>query len=120
MQDIACSSSGIILGIKLVKSKNVRDANSDANEIQHMGHGTKVLVDLTEPWSGKVRIVCADIYFASVEAAETLLRKKLRFIGVIKTATKRFPITNFGEKELAQKGEFHCLTSSLTCGSEKK
>jgi hypothetical protein len=36
--------------------------------------------------------VCADSYFASVQAAEHLLSMGLKFIGVVKTATRKFPI----------------------------
>ena len=36
--------------------------------------------------------MCADSYFASVAAAKALKSIGLRFIGVVKTATKEFPL----------------------------
>jgi Transposase IS4 len=55
-------------------------------------HGTSVLSYLVSPWSGTNRIVCADSYFASVQGAEHLLSMGLRFIGVVKTASRKFPM----------------------------
>jgi hypothetical protein len=50
-------------------------------------HGTVVLARLVRPWHEKGdRIVCADSYFVSVEAALHLRARGVRFIGVVKTA----------------------------------
>lgn len=42
------------------------------------------------------RAYVADSHFASVEASEVLFENNFRFIGVVKTATKRFSVGFFG------------------------
>ncbi len=53
-----------------------------------MLHGTAVARRQFAPWAGSHRVVCADSYFASVSTAEALIDMDLKFIGVVKTATK--------------------------------
>ena len=68
-------------------------------------HGTKVMLSLLKGWrSAKPRIVCADSYFASVGAARRLFEYGFRFIGVIKTATKGFPIKFLGLVMMLERG----------------
>ena len=42
------------------------------------------------PWAKTDRIICADSYFASFSADEELWNNGLWFIGIIKTATRKF------------------------------
>ena len=44
------------------------------------------------PWANTDRIIFTDSYFASVPSSEEFWRHGLRFIGVIKTATRQFPM----------------------------
>ena len=62
------------------------ESDSDLN------HGTNVLIDLVKPLANTDRVVVADSYFASVQAAKALFNMGLRFIGTVKTATKGFPM----------------------------
>ena len=56
------------------------------------GSGTSSLLRLTRYWSGSDRTVVADSAFASLKTAEALHKhRSLRFIGLVKTAHKRFP-----------------------------
>ena len=55
-------------------------------------HGCNVLVELARPWANTDRVVVADSYFASVQAALRLKAMGLRFIGTVKTATRGFPM----------------------------
>ena len=55
-------------------------------------HSCKVLKELIEPWYHTHRVVCADSYFASVSTAKELMRLGMRFIGVVKTASKQLPM----------------------------
>jgi hypothetical protein len=58
--------------------------NDEANEL---GHGCKVMLHLLQfLTSAKCHIVCADSYFASVQAACCLFDFNFQFIGVVKTA----------------------------------
>lgn len=49
--------------------------------------------------------MCADSYFASVAYAEMLLLLGLKFIGVIKTATKKYPMQYLSRLELCERGQ---------------
>jgi hypothetical protein len=61
---------------------------------------------LLDPWIGQsARIVCADSYFASVGAALELKKLGFRFIGVIKTATKEYPMSYLQGLELQRRGD---------------
>ena len=57
-----------------------------------MNHGTNVLIDLVRPLANTDRVIVADSYFASVQAASALFNMGLRFIGTVKTATRGFPM----------------------------
>jgi hypothetical protein len=59
---------------------------------------------LLHPWFNTGRVVCADSYYASVHAAEELLHHGRRFIGEVKTETRRYPMRFLPEFEL----QSHC------------
>jgi len=65
-------------------------SNNDADNA-HL-HGCNVLHELVYPWGCSDRIVVADSYFASVPAAIRLFGIGLRFIGVLKTAIREYPM----------------------------
>ena len=52
------------------------------------------------PWANTDRIVSADSYFESVPAAEELWNNGLRFIDVIDTETRKFPMVYLSNTEL--------------------
>ena len=61
-----------MLRLKLVKGVDLPGVEEEvfgANETSLL-HGTNVLKQVVAPWFGSDRIVCADLYFASVGAAE--------------------------------------------------
>ena len=62
-----------MIQIWLVKTKVEEEANSIAEEVEGMSHGTKVLLELVDKWADTDRIVCVDSHFASVPASEALL-----------------------------------------------
>jgi len=76
-----------------------------------MNHGTKVLMDLIQPWTMANRLVCADSYFSSVQTAINCRNKKTKYIGVVKTATKNYPMKALAEVELGSKGDRYPLVS---------
>ena len=89
-----------MLRLKLVKNTEAEEDGSHENESnQGLIHGCIVLKELVEPWYYTARTVCADSYFASVSTATELLRLGLRFIGVVKTATKKYPQKYLSELE---------------------
>ena len=121
IQDIACGEPQIILGLKLVKSANetAREREEHFERTNH-NHGTNILLNLSAPWGDKERILIADSYFAFIDAAEALLKNNLKFIGVLKTATSRFPVKYFGQQEMFRKGSFNYLSSTLIANGETK
>lgn len=90
IQNACCSSSGVMLRLRMVKTKREEDR---LNELPHdINHGSAVLKELVGPWAESGRVVVADSYFAAVEATRELYKIGLRFVGVVKTATKRYPM----------------------------
>ena len=62
------------------------------------------------------RCVCADSYFTSVNAVTVLRMMGLRFIGVVKMATKKFPMSYLSNLELVQCGDYKGLVARGTDG----
>ena len=63
-------------------------------------HGCNVLTELVDPWANTGRTVVADSYFASTQSAVRLWQLGFRFIGIVKTATKGYPMQHLGRVEL--------------------
>ena len=61
---------------------------------------------LFAPWRNNGRVVCADSYFASVPCAIAMRDMGLRFIGVVKTATNKYPQHYLSTFELPEKGDY--------------
>ena len=85
------------------------NADKVVGDENNLLHGTKVFKQVVSSWFGSNRIFCAESYFASVGAAEELFRNGLRFIGVVKTATRGFPKTFLTSVELESCGDFFAL-----------
>lgn len=56
-------------------------------------------------WAGLGRIVWADSYFASVEAGVHLRAHGLRFIGVVKTATRKYRMQELSRRPARERGD---------------
>ena len=100
IKDAACGKSKIMIRLKLVKTSTEEEANSTYEHGDGVLYGTKVILELVRPWANTNRLVCGDSYFASVGAALSLMNIGLRFIGVVKTATKKFPMKYLSEIEM--------------------
>ena len=110
IQSAACGRSGIMIRLKLVKTADEEDRRQD--ETQDAGaeddgllHGASVMKELVLSWLHTDRIVCGDSYFASVPAAQMLSRNGMRCIGVVKTATRHYPIAYLSRVELHDHGD---------------
>jgi hypothetical protein len=119
IQNAADGVSGVMMQLKLVET-----AESEVYHVMEgedgLLHGTVVLKRLLQPWAGKGdRVVCADSYFASVGAAEELEKMGLGFIGVVKTATKRFPTAYLSAIELHNRGDFRGVYTKDANGDAK-
>ena len=93
-----------MLNLSVVTTAEYRkdDAESDEDDLPH---GVAVLKKLVAPWAGTTRVVCADSYFASVAAARHLLGMGLRFIGVVKAATRGYPVSTLSTLPLEDRSE---------------
>ena len=108
IQNSACGRSGIMLRLQLVTTADDEAERTTAEE-RNLLHGTAVLCRLVEPWAGSSRTVCADSYFASVEAAVTLASMGMRFIGVVKAATRNFPMAELARRPACERGDRACM-----------
>jgi len=116
IQNVACGRSGIMMCLKIVTTAADQAANISATE-RGLLHGTAVLQQLVAPWKGSGRIVCADSYFASVEAAEALRSSGLSFIGVVKTAHRLFPMASLSSRELRARGDHASMVHADATGT---
>ena len=110
IQSAACGRSGIMIRLKMVKTADEEDrqhelASGEGNNEQGLLHGATVMKELVLPWLHTDRIVCGDSYFASVPAALMLSRNGMRFIGVVKTATRQYPMGYLQRVELQDRGD---------------
>jgi Transposase IS4 len=87
IQNTACGRSGIMLAFQLVTTPLDRK-ESELESDGDLLHGTAVLSRHFSPWAGSGRIVKADSYFSSVEAALHLRDLGMKYVGVVKTATR--------------------------------
>ena len=118
IQDAACGVSGVMLRLKLVKTPEAEDAAEQYDD-QDLNHGCKVLKQLIHPWIRTNRVVCADSYFASVSTAMELKRLGMRFIGIVKQATKMFPQAYLQQLEFGGRGEWKGVATKDEQGEEK-
>lgn len=107
IQDACCGRSGVMLQLLLVKTKREQE-NTLVHEVND-NHGTAVLKKLVQGWAFSDRIVCADSYFASVNCCLALKNMGLKFVGVVKTATKKFPMGVLTSKRLHLRGDRYGL-----------
>lgn len=85
--------------------KQVLDySDTDTNEeTTGLLHDTKVFKELVGSWSGSGRLVCADSYFASLQAVEVMVQEGLKSIRVAKLATKKQPMKNVKSIEMQKR-----------------
>ena len=87
IQNAACGRSGVMIGLKVVKTAEEENASAVTDDDGN-NHGANVLKFLVEPWVRMDRCVCANSYFASINAVTVMRTMGLHFIRVVKTATK--------------------------------
>ena len=104
IQNSCCGRCGIMMRLKLVKTAE-EEATHQEEHPDGMLHGTKILLFLVKPWLHTNRTTVGDSYFASVGAAYALDERGMGFIGVVKTATKKFPMAYLSNIELQQRGD---------------
>ena len=105
-----------MISIKIVTTAeeehgNVQQVHSEDGRAT-LNHGTLVMLKLLKLWTGNTRttrVVCADSYFASVQSLRELRRNGFLFIGVVKTATREFPMAHLQQQVLPSRGDQYSL-----------
>ena len=115
IQNAACGHSGVMIRLKVVKIAEEENASAVTDDNSN-NHGTNVLKFLVEPWVRTDHCVCADSYFMSVNAVTVTKSMGLHFIGVVKIATKKFPMSYLSNLELVQHGVYKGLVARGTNG----
>ena len=115
IQNTVCGHSGVMIRLKIVKTAKEENASAVTDDDGN-NHGTNVLKFLVEPWVRTDRCVCADSYFMSVNAVTVMRMIGLRFNGVVKMATKKFPMSYLSNLELVQHGDYKGLVARGTDG----
>ena len=110
IQNAACGRSGVMIQLKVVKTAEEENASAVTDDDGN-NHGTNVLKFLVEPWVRMDHCVCANSYFASVNAVTVMRMMGLHFIRVVKTATKKFPMSYLSNLELVQRGDYKGLVA---------
>jgi hypothetical protein len=94
-----------MMRLELVKTVEEELTHLVVSRDAALNYGTVIINSLVYPWIVSDRIECADSYFASVRAAAELKWLRLRFNGVMKTATKRFHLVYLSWLELRDRGD---------------
>jgi hypothetical protein len=92
LKSMADASSGIILKLELMEGKDRNRAKKYENVFK--SH-TAITLRLVEDYFGTARTVIADSAFSSVDTCSALLDHGLYFLGIVKTASSRFPKAYF-------------------------
>ena len=87
-----------------------KDLDLDPKEAEN-GKGTRVLLELMKTWLGSNRLVTADTYFASTEAALALKERDINFTGNVKQYNAAFPKAYLDTLILSKRGDWHMLAS---------
>ena len=100
-----------MMQLKIVETPEEEQANIQEDKHGQL-HGTKIMLRLLKPWyNDGERVVCRDSYFASVTAVKVLKNVGFRLIGVIKTATKQYPIAHLQNVEINERRDSRALLS---------
>jgi hypothetical protein len=116
LKSIADAETGILLGLEVMEGSERQKQKKYHAEF---GEGTAVLLRLVEPYVSSERTVVADSAFSSVKTLEQLHNRGLYFMGMVKTASKRYPKKSLEEwyKEGQPRGTFKILQSNTNDGS---
>jgi hypothetical protein len=93
----------MMLRLQLITPEDRKESELESDG--YLLHGAAVLSRLFSPWAGSGRIFTVDSYSSSVEAALNLRDFGLIYVGVVKTATRRFPKAYLGQETLQNRGD---------------
>lgn len=110
VKNAADSVTNIMLRLEINEGK---DEMSKKMWQKDFGAGTATTLRLLEPWFGSGRIVLGDSWFASVKTAVQLYERGLFFMGIVKTATKKFPLKEIRDRCPEGRGECVYATTKV-------
>ena len=99
IQDTSYGKSKTMIQLKLIDTTTKEGANNIVENNNGMLYCIHIRIELVLPWDN-FNHVSTDSYFASVRVSKILKRIGLYFIGVVKTATKRFLMKYLSKLEL--------------------
>lgn len=113
LKSCADCETGIMLRLEILEGKDRQATKAYVNEYPP---STAVVLRLTEPWFEKSRTIIGDSAFSSVATAEAALKVGLHYLGVVKTASKRYPkaqLLQWASDETLPRG-FHKTLRAVT------
>lgn len=113
VQNVCCGTSGIMLKLHLVTGEQPESDNTAP-----LSHTVQLVKSLVEPWAHTGRIVCADSYFSSFETSKELLSMGLYYTGVVKNATRCYPMAQLSSCVMRNRGDTISYTHKDTEGNE--
>lgn len=99
IRNCIASDSLIMMRLEIQESKEEMGRKRYVDAVE--SKGTACVLRLTEPWQNTGRIVYGDSAFASVWTAVNLRQRGLNFIGLVKTASKEYPMKYFKGQPIA-------------------
>ena len=111
LKNVADGQTRIMLRLEIQEAK---EKMKDAAWMREYGAGTSMVMRLCKPWFASDRTVVADSAFASVKTARALQEKcGLRFIGMVKTAHREFPLSYLSKTPLPTRGQHAVLQTQI-------
>ena len=101
VKNLACCDSGILMALEIMAGKLEMQ---EREYVREYGGGTSLLLRLSANWHGTGRLIVADSAFASVKSAVALKSRGLYFMGLVKTAHRKFPKKWAQTVEIASRG----------------
>lgn len=114
-KNIADSTTGVMMALEICACGDEMQRRKYCQDYDH-GGGTSVLMRLAETAGveGSSRVLVADSAFASVQTAVELRKRMgIHFIGLVKTATRAFPMSYLNEQPQLPRGEFVALKAQV-------
>ena len=88
VKNLADCDTGMFVALEIVAGK---EEMRERDHARTYGAGTSLLLRLSKNWHGTGRVIVADSAFASVKSAVALKARGLFFMGLVKTAHRKYP-----------------------------
>ena len=120
--EIKCAAdceSGIMLKLEIQEGESMNKTKKFANDFPfHVA----ITLRLFEDWFYTDRCGIADSAFASLLCAEELVKKGMQFLGIVKTASKRYPkayLQQWATKDGVRRGDHKVVKTTISIVDHK-